>query len=173
VGKIRSSLTHWGWLFLVKVVCIDGRNVAHTNSGGKIQWSNLLIATEALIEAGYIAIHLFIPFWSRGQIPADLYIKLERSVIFHLSGTEEKDRDDKDMIAWSIMLNADILTNDKLKNHVENGLVQQSRLDEKQICFQIDNEKLDLIPKSSQINDFKSGLNLSKNHTDLIPESSG
>ena len=77
------------------------------------------------------------------------------------------------MIAWSIMLNADILTNDKLKNHVENGLVQQSRLDEKQICFQIDNEKLDLIPKSSQINDFKSGLNLSKNHTDLIPESSG
>lgn len=156
----------------MKVVCIDGRNIAHTSSGGKIQWSNLLLATEALVKSGYTEQHLFIPFWSRGQIPADLYLKLERSVIFHLCGTEEKDRDDKDMIAWSIMLDAHVLTNDNLKKHVGNGLIHQSRLDEKQIYFKIDNDELILIPKLSETSDSKSGLNLGKNHTDLISEGS-
>ena len=93
-------------------------------------------------------------------------------MIFHLCGTEEKDRDDKDMIAWSIMLDAHVLTNDNLKKHVGNGLIQQSRLDEKQIYFKIDNDVLSLIPKLSQTNDSKSGLNLGKNRTDLISEGS-
>ena len=156
----------------MKVVCIDGRNIAHTSSGGKIQWSNLLLATETLVQSGYTEQHLFIPFWSRGQIPADLFLKLERSVIFHLCGTEERDRDDKDMIAWSIMLDAHLLTNDNLKKHVENGLIQQSRLDEKQIYFKIDNDVFSLRPKVSQSNDSKSGFYLGKNDTDLISEDS-
>ena len=62
---------------MVKIVCIDGRNIAHSTSGGKLDWSNLIIVVEALVLSKFGEIHLFIPFWARGQIPADLFMILE------------------------------------------------------------------------------------------------
>ena len=130
---------------MVKIVCIDGRNIAHSTSGGKLDWSNLILVVEALVLSKFGEIHLFIPFWARGQIPADLFMILEENVSFHFSGNEEKDRDDKDMIAWAMMLKSYILTNDKMRDHVQNGLIRESDFQEIQIKFKIKKDEVKLI----------------------------
>jgi len=90
-------------------------------------------------------IHLFIPFWARGKIPADLFMSLEEKVSFHFSGNEEKDRDDKDMIAWAMMLKSYILTNDKMRDHIQNGLIEESEFQEIQIKFKVKKDEVKLM----------------------------
>lgn len=115
-----------------EAVHLDGLNVVYSIRWGRgmteapPEWNRLKSAVEYF--QGYdVEIHIHAPAWARKRIQRLYEVELNGSVVFHWIDIPEsdKERDDKDLLAWALLTNGYIVSNDTMQSHIENGSIKQ------------------------------------------------
>ena len=115
-----------------EAVHLDGMNVAYSIRWGRgmtkapPEWDRLKYAIEYF--QGYdVEIHIHVPAWARKQIQRLFEVLVDDSVNFHYIyiPRSDKERDDKDLLAWALLTNGYIVSNDTMQSHIENGSINQ------------------------------------------------
>lgn len=113
-------------------VHLDGLNVVYSIRWGKgmteapPEWDRLKSAVEYF--QGYdVEIHIHAPAWARKRIKRLYEAELNGLVVFHWIDIpdSDKERDDKDLLAWALLTNGYIVSNDMMQSHIENGSIEQ------------------------------------------------
>lgn len=113
-----------------EAVHLDGMNVAYSIRWGRgmtkapPEWDRLKSAIEYFQEYD-VEIHIHVPAWARKRIQRMYEVLLDDSVNFHYIYIPQfdKERDDKDLLAWALLTNGYIVSNDTMQSHIENGSI--------------------------------------------------
>lgn len=115
-----------------EAVHLDAMNVAYSIRWGRSmnkappEWDRLKSAIEYL-RAYDVEIHIHVPAWARKSIESLFEALNDDSVSLHYIyiPRSDKERDDKDLLAWALFTNGYIVSNDTMQSHIENGSINQ------------------------------------------------
>jgi len=115
-----------------EAVHLDGMNVTYSIRWGRgmtkaqPEWNRLKSAIEYFQEYD-VEIHIHVPAWARTKIQCLFEVPFDDSVHFHYIyiPRSDKERDDKDLLAWALLTNGYIVSNDTMQNHIEQGSIKQ------------------------------------------------
>ena len=125
-----------------EAVHLDGMNVAYSIRWGRgmtkapPEWDRLKSAIEYF--QGYdVEIHIHVPAWARKRIQSMFEILPDDSINFHYIyiPQSDKERDDKDLLAWALLTNGYIVSNDTMQSHIENGSIKQEWFSTRRIPY--------------------------------------
>ena len=125
-----------------EAVHLDGLNVAYSIRWGKgmtkvpPEWDRLKSAIE-YFQAFDVEIHIHVPAWARTRIQRLCEDQLENSVNFHYIYIPrfDSERDDKDLLAWALLTNGYIVSNDTMQSHIENGSIKKEWFSTRRIPY--------------------------------------
>ena len=125
-----------------EAVHLDGMNVAYSVRWGRgmtkaqPEWNRLKSAIE-YFQAYDVEIHIHVPAWARERIQRLCEVQLNDSVNFHYIYIPrfDSERDDKDLLAWSLFTNGYIVSNDTMQNHIESGSIKQEWFSTRRIPY--------------------------------------
>ena len=73
-----------------------------------------------------VEVHIHCPAWAKCQFDDLVEEGLDDYVVLHWVDIPDYDteRDDKDLLAWALLTNGYIVSNDMMQNHIENGSIK-------------------------------------------------
>jgi len=125
-----------------EAVHLDGMNVAYSIRWGRgmtkapPEWDRLKSAIK-YFQAFDIEIHIHVPAWARTRIQRLCEDQLENSVNFHYIYIPrfDSERDDKDLLAWALLTNGYIVSNDTMRSHIENESITKEWFSTRRIPY--------------------------------------
>ena len=124
-----------------EAVHLDGLNVAYSIRWGKgmtkapPEWDRLKSAVEYF--GGMMWRSTSTCLHGKTRIQRLCEDQLEKSVNFHYIyiPQSDKERDDKDLLAWALLTNGYIVSNDTMRGHIENGSIKQEWFSTRRIPY--------------------------------------
>ena len=120
---------------------LDGLNICY-DEDGEFNPNRLITVSNYFHSRFSIAeIHVWLPLFIKKKI-GDIAKKMDENCTMHwmFIPPEEGDRDDKDMLAWTMMKGGRFVSNDQMRNHIENGLVDPDWVNVRRIPFTFDQD---------------------------------
>jgi hypothetical protein len=114
-----------------EAVHLDGANIAFSIRWGKgksrapAEWERLKSVVDYFREHD-VEVHIHCPAWAKCQFDDLVEEGLDDYVVLHWVDIPDYDteRDDKDLLAWALLTNGYIVSNDMMQNHIENGSIK-------------------------------------------------
>ena len=125
-----------------EAVHLDGSNLAYSirlgrnKSWAPPEWNRLKVAVEYFQEYD-VEIHIHGPTWARGKFHGLIENEFDDSVVLHWVDITEFDRelDDKDLLAWALLTDGYIVSNDTMQNHIERGSIKEDWFEIRRIPY--------------------------------------